>query len=83
MEDAVGPVSLGYREETITAKGLGDKVRWGERSSRVDMRAGRGREGEVERCTKQEAQHLFDLEIQLPVLGQKVRKETARGLSAV
>ena len=36
----LGCVSLGYREETITAKGLGDKVRWGERSSRVDMRAG-------------------------------------------
>ena len=37
----LGCVSLGYiREETITAKGLGDKVRWGERSSRVDMGSG-------------------------------------------
>ena len=36
----LGCVSLGYREETIIAKGLGDEVRWGERSSRVDMGSG-------------------------------------------
>ena len=36
----LGCFSLVYREETIIAKGLGDEVRWGESSSRVDLGSG-------------------------------------------